>query len=227
MIDFDILWPKYGIKPDGVLHLGANTGQEAEMYKKHGVKIVLWVEAIPEVFKGLTKHLESVDCVDGAFCYCVCVGEEEGKEVEFHVSNNESQSSSYLELGHHKIIHPTVHYVESFKTKIRRIDNLFKEDRFEGKWFLNADLQGSELSAFKGMGELLNKFDWVYSEVNKKDTYIGGTLIGELDEYLSSFGFVRVETGDWVADTWTDSLYINRYWNNRIPPLTERVAYDK
>lgn len=210
MIDFDYLWNKYSIKPYGVLHLGANTGQEAETYKRLGVKVVVWVEAIPSVFNDLVKHLETVNCTDGAFCYCQCVGDEEGKEVEFNISNNESQSSSYLELGHHKVIHPTVEYIDKFKTKIKRIDNLLTSDQFEGDgdWFLNADLQGSELQAFKGMGDLMNKFKWVYSEVNFKECYLGGALVGEVDEYLANFGFGRVETGQIVAESWTDALFI-------------------
>ncbi len=204
MIDFDILWPKYGIKPAGVLHLGANTGQEAEVYERHGVKDVVWVEAIPAVFEELAKHVEKY----GHTCVLACVGDEEGKEVEFNISNNESQSSSYLDLAHHKVIHPTVDYIGKFKTTIRRIDNMIHLQPYLGDWFLNADLQGAELPAFKGMGNLLGGFKWVYTEVNKRETYKGCALIEEVDEYLAEFGFVRVETGQWVGDTWTDALYI-------------------
>ncbi len=205
MIDFDILWPKYGIKPNGVLHLGANSGQEAEVYDRHGVKDVTWIEAIPAVFEQLSKNVENY----GHTCILACVGDEEGKEVEFNISNNESQSSSYLELAHHKIIHPEVSYVGKFKTNIRRLDNMMADDAYKlGDWFLNADLQGAELQAFKGMGKLLGDFKWVYTEVNRQETYKGCALIEEIDAYLAQFGFVRVETGDWVGDTWTDALYI-------------------
>jgi len=205
MIHFDDLWPRYNIKPNGVVHLGANTGQEADTYVKHGVKEVVWIEAIPAVFAQL---LNNVSHIPGTVCINACVGDEEGKQVEFHVSNNEAQSSSYLELEHHKIIHPSVHYVSHFKTEMRRGDILFKDFNFEGSWFLNADLQGSELQAFKGMGELLHKFDFIYSEINFKECYKGGALVWELDEYLSGFGFKRVETGEVVGETWTDALYI-------------------
>lgn len=205
MIHFDDLWPRHNITPYGVLHLGSSVGQEKDVYVKHGVKEVIWVEAIPAVFAEL---LNNVKDIPGTICINACVGEEEGKEVEFNVSNNEAQSSSYLELGHHKIIHPSVHYVDKFKTTIRRGDVLFKDFKFEDSWFLNADLQGSELQAFKGMGELLHKFDFIYSEINFKECYIGGALVGEIDEYLSRFGFLRKETGVVVGETWTDALYI-------------------
>jgi len=72
---------------------------------------------------------------------------------------------------------------------------------------LNADLQGSELQAFKGRGELLHDFDYVYSEINFKECYLGGALVEEIDAYLLQFGFQRVETGKVVGETWTDALY--------------------
>lgn len=208
MIDFEYLFKKWGMTPNGILHLGANTAQEAETYKKLGVEEVIWVEAIPEVFKDMKAHLEKVDCMKGATCINACVGEQEGKEVEFNVSNNESQSSSYLQLSHHLEIHPEVFYVRSFKTNLQRVDNLLKDFSFEGKWLLNMDLQGAELPAVRGMGTMLNKFDYVYSEINKKEVYRDCTLVEDLDKYLTQFGFYRAETGTWVGDSWTDGLYL-------------------
>lgn len=205
MIDFNTLWPKYGIAPYGVLHLGGNTGQEAPVYNKFRVTEVIWIEAIPKVYEQLEENLKQYP---GQVAINVCVGEIEGQEVEFNISNNESQSSSYLQLGHHKIIHPEVHYVDKFKAEVRRIDTIFANDAFKtGDWFLNADLQGAELDAFKGMGSFIDDFKWVYTEVNKQSTYENCPLIEDIDYYLLQHGFERVETGEWVADSWTDALY--------------------
>jgi hypothetical protein len=112
-----------------------------------------------------------------------------------------------LELGHHSVIHPEVFYKDKIHIKTFRVDDLLKDFKIEGDWFLNADLQGAELLALKGMGDLLHKFKWCYLEVNKKETYIGCPHIDSVDEYLKGFGFERVETGEWVQDTWTDALY--------------------
>lgn len=207
MIDFNYLFAKYHIKPYGVLHLGANTGQERHVYQMYDVKEVVWVEAIPEVFEQLQKNIEHFV---GHTAMNVCVGDEHGKEVVFNVSNNEAQSSSYLDLDVHKRIHPEVHYVKQVKMKMERLDKIFS-DFNGGDWFLNADLQGAELDAFKGLGDLLKQFKWVYTEVNKQSTYKDCPLIDDLDVYLLQHGFERVETGKWVADTWTDALYIKKY----------------
>jgi hypothetical protein len=86
MINFEYLWPKWDIKPDGVAHFGASEGQERDTYQQLGVKSVIWVEAIPEVFKKLvenTKHIPDTYCINA------CVGDEDNKEVIFNVSNNE------------------------------------------------------------------------------------------------------------------------------------------
>ncbi len=91
--------------------------------------------------------------------------------------------------------------------RTQRLDSLINEAELIGECFLNADIQGAELLALKGMGDLIKSFKWAYLEVNKKETYVGCADINDIDEYLFEYGFERIETGNWVADTWTDALY--------------------
>lgn len=206
MISFNYLFQKFNIRPTGVLHLGASEGQEMATYRQLGMSPVVFVEAIPAVFE---KLKEKMAYYPEAICINECIGDEDGKTVFFNVSNNQAESSSYLELDHHKIIHPEVHYVEVLEMKTKTVATIVKENRmdivkFE---FLNADLQGVELLALKGMGMLLPNFKWLYLEVNKRQVYRGCAEVHEIDEYVRQFGFERVETGNWVADSWTDALY--------------------
>lgn len=212
MIPFDGLVERFKIKASGVLHIGSNTGQEALDYKKHGINKVVWIEAIPEVFDRLTKYLDSVDCHGpDVFCINACIGDVDGKEVDFGISNNEAQSSSYLPLGHHMVIHPTVHYERHVKMKTTRIDTIFSNNPLIKELdLLNIDIQGSELQALKSMGILLTHFKYAIIEINMQETYIGGALVEEIDEYMNLFDFERSETGKWVADSWTDGFYIKR-----------------
>jgi FkbM family methyltransferase len=207
LIPFNELFNKYNIKPSGVLHLGANLGQEAEEYYSKGIEEVIWVEAIPDVFKELQKN---VSHIPNNFCINECLSDKDGDEVVFHISNNQSQSSSFLELGEHLNAHPEVHYVDSIKMKTITVRSMLGKYNISlgNDWFLNADLQGAELHAFRGMGSLLLKFKWVYCEINKKETYAGCGLVDDVDSYLLTYGFHRVETADWVGDCWTDALYI-------------------
>lgn len=202
LISFKDLFAKYNIKPDGILHLGANSGQEAEMYDELKIPSVVWIEAIPNVFNELLEHIKPYK---NQLAILACVSDENGKEIMFNVSNNDSQSSSFLELDYHKIAHPEVHYIEQITMTTQRVDNLVS---FGGNWLLNADLQGAELLAFKGLGELIHSIGYIYTEVNCKSTYKDCALVEEIDEYLSQFGFKRVETADWIGDCWSDALYI-------------------
>lgn len=205
MMDLPSLIEKYKMNITGVLHCGGSTGQERDLYSSIGDIDVWWIEAIPEVYEQLKENIKGCknQCAIKA-----CIGDVDGEEVEFNVSNNEAQSSSYLQLSHHVVIHPEVHYVSSFKTKAFTLWYLLCGAEMREVNFLNLDLQGAEMKALKGMGKLLDQFDYLWIEVNKKETYTGCSLVDEFDAYL--YDFLRVETGEWVADTWTDALYIRK-----------------
>jgi FkbM family methyltransferase len=206
MISFNYLFQKFHIQPKGVIHLGASIGQEMETYRQFKMSPVVFVEAIPSVFEQLKKNVSAYPEV---ICINECIGDEDGKTVFFNVSNNEAQSSSYLELEHHAVIHPTVHYVEVIKMATKTVSTIVKEHNLDISQFdfLNCDLQGVELLALKGMKDLLSHFKWLYLEVNKVHVYRNCALVEEIDEYVRKWGFERVETGNWVADSWTDALY--------------------
>lgn len=212
LLDLKYLVQKYNIIPSrgGILHLGASTGQEAQSYWDMGYRKVVFVEAIPKVYEQLKVNVDKY----GFIAINECVGDEDGKEVVFNISNNEAQSSSYLEFGEHKKIHPTVFYVDTINLKMKRTETLYDEiwkeyyHQILGINFLNMDLQGGEYAALKGLGERLNHFSYLYLELNKRETYLGCGLVNEIDAYVKKFGFERVETGNWIGDCWTDGFYI-------------------
>jgi len=204
LIDFRTLFPKYNIKPKGVLHVGANVGEEAPVYLELGIKRQHWIEANEYIFAKLVSNISNNT---EATAQNICIGDTTDELVIFHISNNGSQSSSILELGTHKTAHPEVHYVEEVEMRTVRIDMIIPE-LINGLDFLNIDLQGAELKALKGMGDLLHQFKWAYLEVNKEELYKGCALVGEIDSYLSGFKFQRVET-KWCGNTgWGDALYV-------------------
>lgn len=202
LIDFRTLFPKYGISPKGILHLGANVGEEAPVYWELGVRKQIWIEGNTDVFLKLKQNIAyNPDAV--ALNYVVG---DENKDVVFHISNNASQSSSVLELGTHKQAHPEVHYVAHINARMQRVDELGLD--LTGYDFLNVDLQGYDLKAIKGMGDLIRQFNWIYMEVNKEPLYEGCDLIDSVDLFMIANGFRRVETL-WAGNTgWGDALYI-------------------
>ena len=219
LIDFRELFPKYNIKPKGVLHVGANVGEEAPIYLELGINRQVWIEANIEIFEKLFNNISSNR---DALALCFAASDYDGIG-KLHISNNGSQSSSLLELGTHKIAHPDVYYISENNIEVKRIDSVLSHKKdfvfinngynkysFDPIYFdfLNIDIQGAELKALKGMGELLHQFKWAYLEVNKEELYKGCALVGEIDSYMLSFGFKRVET-KWCGNTgWGDALYI-------------------
>lgn len=204
LIPFDQIVKKYG-KPNGILHVGANVGEEAEAYDKAGVNKVIWIEANPDLIPILKETASKY----GHDVIQACVGDVNNEAVTFHISNNAGQSSSYLDLGTHKIQHPDVHYVKDIIMSTIRLDTLFAPPANIISDFLNLDIQGAELRALRGMGDMLKQFRFIYSEVNRKEVYKGCALLPEMDAYLRGFGFRRVAIAPWIGD-WTDALWIKR-----------------
>lgn len=204
LIDFRTLWPKYNIHPTGVLHVGANVGEEREVYRELGVDRQIWIEANPAIFQILGHNLSNNPL---AIAYNFAAGDE-NKLVDLHISSNASQSSSVLELGNHKEVHPDVHYIGDVSVPMMRLDNF----KFRDCDFLNLDIQGFEGNVLRGMGTLLDQFKWIYTEINSKETYLGCMQLPELDEFLSQRGFKRVETfnnGGFLDRLgWSDALYV-------------------
>jgi len=224
LISFKDIVRKYG-KPEGILHVGANIGEEAKAYLEMGVFRQIWIEANPEIFSILQQKVTALpnqfDNNQLFFCN-FCIGDVDGQEVNFHVSNNGSQSSSILELGTHKYAHPDVHYVRDIPMKTHRIDtvfnrlkesknehgyNAFDPDKFD---FLNIDLQGAELMALRGMGDLLKQFKYAYLEINKQELYKGCALWPEVEKYMKGFGFVTKEIKMSGNSGWGDCLMVKR-----------------
>lgn len=206
LIDFHQLAKRHNIKLKDVLHLGANTGQEAETYQQLGAQRVVWVEAIGTIYVKLVKHLEKFP---NQIAFCACVSDKTGEDVMFNITNNQCQSSSFLELGTHATEHPTVKVIAKEQMRTVTVTNLLMQngielERFGG--FLNIDLQGAELLALRGMEDLLCCFDHLYIEVNDAQLYKGCALTPEIDTYLSGHGFIGKET-KMTGSGWGDKYY--------------------
>jgi len=204
LIPFRQLAQRYGMKPKGVLHVGAHYGQEAPEYEFIGCHRMIFIEAVPEIYEQLKKNIAPY--MD-AMAINVCISDVDDQESDFHITNNEGQSSSLLELGVHAIEHPDVVVTETRKMVTKRLDTLFKDMPLDCD-LLNMDLQGAELMALKGLGERLNEFKWLYLEVNKAEVYKGNPFVEEIDAYVGQFGFKRVETKGIGNFSWMDAFFV-------------------
>jgi len=202
LISLDHLVNKYNIKFTGILHVGMHEAEEIGVYEKYiGRDKILWIEAMSDKVEYCISKFPSI-LIENSIISDI------EEDVTFHVSNN-GQSSSILELGLHKNFHPEVHYINSFKSRSKRLENIISKYRSDIPFnFLNLDIQGVELRALKSLGKHLENIDYIYTEVNSDFVYEKCDLIGDIDQYLSTFGFKRVETS-WFGDCkWGDAFYV-------------------
>lgn len=205
MMSMDYLIQKYNLQFDGIIHIGANLGQELEFYRSIGIKKLILVEPIPYIFNELKEYTNWFNDIDIS-CYNIALGNDE-KNVEMYISDNQAQSSSILEPKIHLSIHPEVKFFENKITvPMKKLDNLeFNRSHYNT---MILDVQGYELEVFKGSIDTLNSIDYIYAEVNKDYVYSNNGLVTELDEFLNQYNFTRVETY-WVGDLpWGEALYI-------------------
>lgn len=195
LMNLPAVFTKYNIAPAGVLHVGANIGEEAALYDSLGIKKVIWIEANSDLFPKLTDNISRYP---DHVAYHFAAGNV-NQTVTLNIASNGGQSSSLLEMGTHQQSHPDVHYIAGMEVGMFRIDHDLGSGELNNCDFLNVDVQGVELQVLQGMGKLSQQFRWAYTEVNQREVYQGCTLIDSLDAFMMDLGLRRVETV-WVGD---------------------------
>ncbi len=204
LINFTSLVTKYG-KPKGIIHIGAHRMEEKTEYLKHGFNNTIWVEANTFIYEEIKEQKGSEERI---FNFAICDRSDE--VLDFYITNN-NESSSILKLDKHKIHHPNIHETNKILVLSKRMDDLFSENDIgiDNYNFINLDIQGAELMALKGFGNLLKNIDYIYTEVNISNLYENCALMSEIDEYLSDFDFIRAET-KLTEYEWGDAFYVKK-----------------
>jgi len=169
----------------GIIHLGAHKCEEYPIYKKFTNNVV-WIEAIPELIKAAQEKCPELNIINEI------VGDVDGEDIEFKITNN-TLSSSILNIKYHKEIHPNVVVERILKSQTKTLNTIISEYNLNINDYnlLTLDLQGAELLALKGLGDNIKNLDYIYTEVNEKELYEGCCLLNDLDIYLGYFGFDR------------------------------------
>lgn len=204
LIELDDIVKKYSMNINGVLHIGAHECQELPKYLKYVEKNkIVWLEANPI----LVEKVCSKD--PDLIVYQEIITDADGQEKILKIANSD-QSSSILDFEKHSQDFPNIFYVGEFKGISKTVKTIYQENNIPETFanFLNIDIQGVELLALKGMGNLLENFDYLYLEINTEKMYKDCCLVEEIDAYVKNFGFSRVETKMWHQGGWGDALYI-------------------
>ena len=171
----------------GVIHVGANTGQERDMYARYNLHVV-WVEPIPAAFEELQRNLVHLPRQRGLNALLT---DQDGQELTFHIANNGGASSSILDLAEHRSVWPDVVYVDQIRLTSQTLPSLLRKEGIPIEQFdvLTLDTQGSELLILKGAAPLLRVFRYIKTEVADFEAYAGCAKRGELSAFLASHGF--------------------------------------
>lgn len=171
----------------GVIHVGANSGQERDLYAAHGLDVV-WVEPIPEVFEELSARIAGYPKQRGLQCL---VADKDDQDYAFHIASNDGGSSSILELKHHKDLWPDVRFEKTITLRSKTLPTLLALNQVDC-WKYQAlilDTQGSELLILRGASGLLPAFSYIKIEVADFEAYEGCCQLDEVSTFLTSHGF--------------------------------------
>lgn len=190
----------------GVMHVGAHEAEELSEYQEFGFgekSPIIWVEAQAALAQKLKMRLDPAKNK----IYQAVAWDKNGEKLNFNVTSK-SASSSLFELGEHREVYPDIDIVEKIEVTTTRLDSILSDDdRFE---FLVLDIQGAESKAIKGLGNLIDQVNWIYTEVSKRELYKDSTLFAEIESQLNSLGFKRVFTAWDRKAGWGDALYARK-----------------
>jgi FkbM family methyltransferase len=174
----------------GVIHCGANYGQERDIYGRRGLN-VLWFEPIPWVFDELQRNLGSFP-KQKAYRYAIL--DEDDKECPFYITDNEYQSSSALEPHLLLIRWTDVHYLKTIQVRSITLDTFFEREKIDNSRYqvLVLDTQGSELKALNGATELLPHIKFAEIESLNFEAYKGAAFTADIQAFMKENGFKEI-----------------------------------
>ncbi len=199
------LLSQFGIRITGLMHVGANTGDEAPSYAAARVPTVIYVEPTPAPFAVLKARIAGAPGHHAVQAVCSSTA---GDSVAFNVASNNAESSSLFALGNHGILYPDIAYTERLELTTTTVDGIV-EAGFAGQAInlLVIDVQGAELLVLRGAERALETIDAVFCEVADISLYEGSCTWPEIDAFLSEKGF-RLKHLQINAHNWGDALFV-------------------
>jgi FkbM family methyltransferase len=169
----------------GVIHVGANSGQERELYAQHGLHVV-WIEPLDEPFRALRENIARFP---HQIAIQALVTNKDGDRHVIHIANNEGASSSILELNQVNAIWPDIHYVRDVEMQSVTLPTALEGIDLACYDALVLDTQGTELLILEGAAPLLPRFKYIKTEAADFELYKNCALDRDIIRFLSAHGF--------------------------------------
>lgn len=170
----------------GIIHIGANTGQERGLYANNNLN-VLWIEPIPEAFAELERNLIDYP-KQRALQYLV--GNEDGKILKMHICNNEYLSSSIMPMARHSEYYPTVVFNYDIDVEMWTLDSIIVKENIDLGLYdgMVVDVQGAEAMVLHGAKITLGKMKRVQVESANFELYKDYPTPDQLAGILKGYG---------------------------------------
>jgi FkbM family methyltransferase len=198
----------------GLIHVGANIGQERLYYWLLGLDVA-WVEPIREVYERL---IDNISKYPRQFGINALISRRDGEEVAFKIANNFGASSSLLDFEEHSVIWPEVGYVEERKIVTSTLTSIMREHGISTDLYqaLTLDVQGAEKMILEGARDVLDQFKYVKCEVADFPAYAGTPTVVELDEILTQAGFAELSRRAFAGGPDNRGTYWDIVWKKVV-----------
>lgn len=205
----------------GVIHVGANTGQERRYYWLLGID-VLWVEAIKEVYDELVDNLASFDRQRAVNAL---LADQDGRTFEFKIANNKGASSSVLDFEDHARIFPGIEYIENRMMTGITLETMMSREGLSPSNYqaLTLDAEGAELMILNGARNILQGFKYIKCEVADFPARAGTPTVRDLDDVLVQAGFSQLIRRAFAMGPDKKGTYWDIVWKRVAPgkPLNQ------
>jgi FkbM family methyltransferase len=183
-------------KIDVVLDVGANTGQYAQSLRRdvgYAGRIISF-EPLVDAFRDLQRNSATDPLWDPIN---IALGDSEGVKV-INISKNLYSSSFLGVLDRAVQVEPSIAYVGTQETPVRRLDSLLGElTSPSNSIFLKIDAQGYEIPILNGVLKEIDRLSLIQLETSLMQVYVNEPLIGDVVKFLDYLGYrvVGVEPG--------------------------------
>jgi FkbM family methyltransferase len=127
---------------------------------------------------------ENQKCYPNTYCINKAISNYDGKNIFYLLPGN---------IGASSLLKPSGGYAgdkyDTIEVEVITIKKFCEENSIPNIDILWMDLQGNELNALKGMGDMLYNTKIICSEIGLKSSYENHTLYDEIVNYLEKYGF--------------------------------------
>lgn len=177
-VKLDDILKRYSRK--GIIHVGANSGQERFFYNSLN-KCIHWIEADPNIYSELKQNIEILPKQNSTYALI----HETEKKMRFNLSKQSERSSIHKFTDHH-FKDENFAKLGTIEVKSTRLDSLFRQkiidvDKFDT---LITDCQGADLAVIKSLGKEIFRFKLIISEVFFEPCYQNIELACSYQDYM-------------------------------------------